>query len=202
MDPTAWNQRYAGHDLVWSAEPNRFLPPEVSALTPGRALDVACGEGRNAIWLARRGWDVVGIDFAEAAIVKARRLAADAGVDVDWVVGDVTATTPSGGFDLVIVFYLQLPPPAWAASLDRAARATGPGGTLLVVGHHVDNLEHGYGGPTSRDVLHDPGAIAAQLRPPGSMSNGPSGSSARSTPPTAAASPSTHSCGSAARTDC
>ena len=62
MDPGAWNERYSAAGLVWSAEPNRFLPPEVAGLTPGRALDVACGEGRNAIWLARQGWDVVAYD--------------------------------------------------------------------------------------------------------------------------------------------
>ena len=141
MDPTAWNERYAAADLVWSAEPNRFLPPEVAGLAPGRALDVACGEGRNAIWLARQGWDVVAVDFAEAGIAKGRRLAADAGVDVDWVVADVTTFDPPGRFDLVIVFYLQLVDAALTATLRRVAAACAPGATVLVVGHHVDNLE-------------------------------------------------------------
>ncbi len=93
MDPTAWNARYAGSELVWSAEPNRFLPQEAAGLTVGRAIDLACGEGRNAIWLARQGWEVVGVDFADAGIDKARRLASDAGVAVEWVVADVTRTT-------------------------------------------------------------------------------------------------------------
>lgn len=163
MDASAWNARYAAADLVWSAEPNRFLPPEVAGLTPGRALDVACGEGRNAIWLAAQGWDVVGVDFADAGIAKAARLAADAGVTVEWIVGDVTTTGPPGLFDLVIVFYLHLAPAQWAVVLDGVAAAVGPGGTVLVVGHHVDNLAGGYGGPTSREVLHDPLAIAERL---------------------------------------
>ena len=163
MDPTAWNERYAAADLVWSAEPNRFLPPEVAGLAPARALDVACGEGRNAIWLARQGWDVVAVDFAEAGVAKGRRLAADAGVDVDWIVADVTTFDPPGHFDLVIVFYLQLVEAALTATLQRVAAACAPGATVLVVGHHVDNLERGYGGPTSREVLHDPAVIANTL---------------------------------------
>jgi 2-polyprenyl-3-methyl-5-hydroxy-6-metoxy-1,4-benzoquinol methylase len=109
MDPTEWNRRYAGSDLVWSAEPNRFLPPEVAGLTAARAIDLACGEGRNAIWLARHGWHVVAVDFAEAAVQKAQRLASDAGVVVHLVLADVTTYEPPGTFDLVIVFYLQLP---------------------------------------------------------------------------------------------
>jgi SAM-dependent methyltransferase len=163
MDPTEWNRRYAGSDLVWSAEPNRFLPPEVAGLTAARAIDLACGEGRNAIWLARHGWHVVGVDFAEAGVQKAQRLASDAGVAVHWVVADVTTYEPPRTFDLVIVFYLQLPEEAWRAALERAAGAAAPDGTVLVVGHHVDNLEDGYGGPTSRGVLHDPELIAGRL---------------------------------------
>ena len=163
MDPTAWNARYAGSELVWSAEPNRFLPQEAAGLTVGRAIDLACGEGRNAIWLARQGWEVVGVDFADAGIDKARRLASDAGVAVEWVVADVTTYDPPGAFDLVIVFYLQLPDEQWRTVLGLAAGALAADGTVLVVGHHVDNLEHGYGGPTSRSVLHDPELIAGQL---------------------------------------
>lgn len=163
MDASAWNERYAGTDLVWSAEPNRFLPPEVADLPPGRALDLACGEGRNAIWLARQGWQVVGVDFAEAAIATARRLAADAGVDVEWVVADVTTYEPPGTFDVAIAFYLQLVDEELVATLARMASATAPGGTVIVVGHHVDNLERGYGGPSSRSVLHDPVRIAEVL---------------------------------------
>ena len=167
MDPTAWNARYAGSDLVWSAEPNRFLPEEAAGLTVGRAIDLACGEGRNAIWLARQGWEVVGVDFAKAGIDKARRLASDAGVAVEWVVADVTTYEPPGSFGLVIVFYLQLPDEQWRTALGLAAGAVAPDGTMLVVGHHVDNVEHGYGGPTSTSVLHDPELIAAQLREEG-----------------------------------
>ena len=75
MDSNVWDERYAGDDLVWSAQPNRFLVVEVETLPPGRALDLACGEGRNAVWLAERGWDVTGVDFSNVGLDKARRLA-------------------------------------------------------------------------------------------------------------------------------
>ncbi len=75
MDSEAWDERYAGTELFWTAQPNRFLVSEVSGLTPGRALDLACGEGRNAVWLARQGWDVVGVDFSQNGLDKGRMLA-------------------------------------------------------------------------------------------------------------------------------
>ena len=81
ITPDDWDRRYAEPQLVWSAEPNRFLVEELAGLPPGRALDLACGEGRNAIWLARRGWEVTGVDFSGVAIDKAGRMAAEAGVE-------------------------------------------------------------------------------------------------------------------------
>ena len=75
MKSADWNRRYEGTELVWSAQPNRFLPPEVVGLTPGRALDLACGEGRHAVWLAEQGWQAKGVDFSDVAIAKARRVA-------------------------------------------------------------------------------------------------------------------------------
>ena len=110
MDRNAWDERYAGDELVWSAQPNRFLVAEVETLPPGRALDLACGEGRNAVWLAERGWDVTGVDFSNVGLDKARRLAEARGVSAQWEVADVTEYTPAPeSFDLVIVMYLHLP---------------------------------------------------------------------------------------------
>lgn len=163
MDRTDWNERYASSDLVWSAGPNRFLPAEVVGLAPGRALDLACGEGRNALWLAEQGWEVVAVDFAEEGIAKGRRLAADRGLEVDWRVEDVTTWTPEGLFDLVIVFYLQLPPQDMRAAFSRAAGAVGPGGILLSVTHDLSNLESGHAGPSDPEVLTTPESVAAAV---------------------------------------
>lgn len=164
MDRHAWDERYAASELVWSAEPNVFLVEEVEGMPPGRALDIAAGEGRNAIWLARRGWDVTAVDFSEVALDKARRLAARAGVRVDWVLADVTTYAPEpGGYDLVIVLYLHLPAPERRVVLRSAASALAPGGTLLVVGHHARNLAEGVGGPQDPSVLYGEDDVVADL---------------------------------------
>ena len=160
MDAHDWNARYEGSELVWSAGPNAFVVDRVGDRSPGRALDVACGEGRNALWLAEQGWDVVGVDYSDVAVDKARRIAEHRGVEVDWRVGDVTdPAVVDGTFDLVLVAYLHLPPEQMAGVLAMLAGRVAPGGALLVIGHHADNLERGYGGPPDRTVLHDPDRI-------------------------------------------
>jgi 2-polyprenyl-3-methyl-5-hydroxy-6-metoxy-1,4-benzoquinol methylase len=113
-----WDERYSGDELVWTDTANQFLVAEVGGLAPGRAVDLACGEGRNAIWLAERGWSVTGVDFSPVGLTKARRLAALREVEVSWVESAVeTWAAPTDGFDLVVVCYLQLPQPNRAAAL-------------------------------------------------------------------------------------
>jgi len=165
MDRDGWDARYAAADLVWSAEPNLFLVPEVATLAPGRALDLACGEGRNAIWLASLGWDVVAVDFSGVAIDKGRRLSTARGVEgVTWVVDDVTSYVPEAGvFDLVIVLYLHLPEPSRSDIWRRAWSAVAPAGTLLVIGHDSTNLTDGYGGPQDASVLYGPDDVVGAL---------------------------------------
>jgi SAM-dependent methyltransferase len=159
-----WNDRYARKELVWTAEPNRRFASEVGGLEPGRALDLACGEGRNAVWLAERGWRVTGVDFSDVAIAKARELAASRGVDVEWVVADVLEHEPGRrAFELVAVLYLQLPPDELVPALRTAAEAVAPGGTLFVLGHDTTNLEHGHGGPKDSSVLFTPEDIMPAL---------------------------------------
>ena len=89
-----WNKRWAGERAQASTEPSAFLVAEVAALRPGRALDVACGAGRNAVWLARRGWRVTAFDFSEVALRAARELAVASGVSVEWLEEDAVAWTP------------------------------------------------------------------------------------------------------------
>ena len=150
-----WNARYAQKELVWTAEPNRRFAAEVGGLEPGRALDLACGEGRNAVWLAERGWRVTGVDFSDVALGKAAALAASRGVEVDWVVADVVEYQPEArAFDLVAMLYLQLPHDELLGAVRNAAGAVAPGGTLLVLGHDTTNLTDGYGGPKDASVLY------------------------------------------------
>jgi SAM-dependent methyltransferase len=166
MNHEAWNERYRVEGLVWGAEPNRFvaevLGPRRAA---GGALDLACGEGRNAIWLAKRGWSVTAVDFSEVAIERARRLAASEDVEVDWLCADVTSYEPAARrFALVLVSYLQVRKAALRLVLDRAATALAPGGELLMIGHALSNLTQGVGGPRDPSVLWDPEEIAEQVR--------------------------------------
>jgi 2-polyprenyl-3-methyl-5-hydroxy-6-metoxy-1,4-benzoquinol methylase len=94
MDSEDWDQRYAGRELVWTAEANRFLVQEVDGMAPGRALDLACGEGRNAVWLAERGWQVTGVDFSEVGLEKARQFADSRGVPAEWIAADLLDYRP------------------------------------------------------------------------------------------------------------
>ena len=135
MDSDVWNRRYADRELVWTSEPNRFLVAEAAALPAGRALDLACGEGRNAVWLAERGWRVTGVDFSEVGLEKARALARARGVQAEWVAADLLAYTPEPqAFELVLVFYLQVPAAERQPIVRAAAGAVAPGGLFLLVG--------------------------------------------------------------------
>lgn len=159
-----WDERYAGAEMVWSAEPNRFVVEELADLPPGRALDLGAGEGRNAIWLAEQGWRVTAVDFSPVGLAKAARLAEHRNVAVEWVEADLREYAPErDGFDLVLIAYVHLLPAEFAGVLRRAAAALAPGGTLLVVGHDIDNLAHGHGGPQDPAVLHRADAIIGQL---------------------------------------
>ncbi len=151
MDSSGWDDRYSASELVWSAGPNQFLPPLAESLPTGSALDIACGEGRNAIWLARQGWDVTGVDFSPVGIAKASQLAGD--TDVDWVVDDVVTYEPARTFDLVLIFYLHLPADDLANVFSHAIAALAPGGSLFGVGHALRNLNDGHGGPPVPEIL-------------------------------------------------
>ena len=164
MDARDWDRRYEGTELLWSARPNRFLVAEAQALPPGRALDLACGEGRNAVWLAELGWEVTGVDFSPVAIGKAGQLAEARGVEAAFEVADLLAYEPAPqAFDLVLVFYLQVAASERGPILRRAAAAVAPGGTFLLVAHDRSNLEEGYGGPREPSVLYTAGDVVADL---------------------------------------
>jgi SAM-dependent methyltransferase len=165
VDSQAWDRRYSGRQLVWTGEPNRFLVKEAAGLAPGRALDLACGEGRNAIWLAERGWQVTGVDFSSVALEKAGAFAQARGVRAEWVAADLHDYEPeTAAFGLVIAFYLQLPASERTPIVARAAGAVAPGGTFLIVGHDSENIEHGHGGPQVPAVLYTAQDIMGDLR--------------------------------------
>jgi len=170
MDSTAWNQRYADSELVWSATPNTWVEQLTQDLPPGKALDIAAGEGRNALWLAARGWQVTAVDFSTVALQRAatlakERLGRNAGALVT-LEADVEAwVPPARSFDLVLVVYLHLPRQQRSAIMGAAAEAVTPGGTLLVVGHDLENLTSGHGGPQDPLVLYRPSDIVEDIAP-------------------------------------
>lgn len=157
MDAGAWDQRYAASELVWSREPNQFVAAELADLAPGTAVDLAAGEGRNAIWLASRGWSATAVDFSQVALDKGARLADEAGIELDgtvsWVCADATTWQPDEPVDLVVVAYLQLPAEDRRRAVRGAVTMLRPGGTLLLVAHDTTNLTEGTGGPQDPDVL-------------------------------------------------
>jgi SAM-dependent methyltransferase len=138
-----WDARYSERDgAMWSGRPNGRLVAEVADLTPGRALDVGCGEGGDAIWLARGGWTVTAIDVSDVAVGRAREAAERAGAVVDWVSGDVLGTPfPAGSFDLVSLQYPALPKAAGEPAVRTLLDTVRPGGLVLAVYHDLDD-EH------------------------------------------------------------
>lgn len=162
MNSDDWDKRYREKELVWSAGPNQFLVQEVAGMQPGRALDLACGEGRNAIWLAEQGWKVVASDYSPVAIEKAKARCAELGLAVDLRVADAAAEL-AGQFDLVAIFYLHLPREENKAVLRQATARLAPGGTLLYLGHDARNIAEGIGGPQDPAILYGPDEIASLL---------------------------------------
>lgn len=161
-----WNRRYAAKELVWTANANRFLIAEVANLPPGRALDLAAGEGRNAVWLAEQGWHVCAVDFSGVAIEKGMRLAAGRNLAnrIDFEIADLRHYKPElGGFDLVALVYLQVPKVELAPIVAQAASAVAPGGVFLLVAHEPSNLVHGYGGPQDANLLYAVEEVLAAL---------------------------------------
>lgn len=170
MDKTSWNERYSGSDLVWPTSPNRWVVAQLEGHIPGDALDLGCGEGRNAMWLAEQGWAVTAVDLAENALAKARQEAAAVLAPADaerisWVQGDVlTYEMPTSAYDLVLSTYVHLPDYERREMLRNCVRALRPGGTLLVVGHDTTNLTEGVGGPQEAAILFTGADIEGDLQ--------------------------------------
>lgn len=166
MDAHDWDLRYADSGLVWSAGPNQFVESELADLSPGRAIDVAAGEGRNSIWLAERGWHVTAVDFSQAGLDKGRQIQARRGPDlrIDWVRADaVEDDLGRDRYDLAVVAYLQLSADQRRAAVRRTFDALKDGGTLFVIAHDSTNLTEGTGGPQEPAVLYTAEDVLADL---------------------------------------
>jgi SAM-dependent methyltransferase len=163
MGPTGWDDRYAeaaaAKSSVWSLEPNVWVAATVGSLDPGSAVDLGAGEGRNALWLASLGWEVAAVDFSAVGLETGASRAESLGLDIEWVTADATAWVSPSEVDLVVAAYLQLPADDLALALGNAVGYLAPGGTLAVIGHDVDNLTRGVGGPQDAAVLYTVDAL-------------------------------------------
>jgi SAM-dependent methyltransferase len=159
-----WDERHAARDPIEDHEPDATLVEVAATSQPGTALDLGCGDGRNATWLAEMGWQATGVDFSSVGLARAAARAEARGTHVDWVQADLlTWAPPEEAFDLVVLMFIHLPAAERAGVYARAAAAVAPGGTLLVVGHDISNLADGVGGPQDPDVLFTASDISAAL---------------------------------------
>ncbi len=178
-DRAGWDERYRAA-AVWKDGPNAALVHHLpvidgtaQARRPPTALDLACGQGGDAIWLATRGWDVVAVDWAGAALDRARATARDRGAAVRFVEGDVTDVAllarlaPQGGFDLVTVAFLHPDPERRAAHYAHLPALLAPGGHLLVIAHPPEHAARGLPGPPPARLLDPVSALAALHLPNG-----------------------------------
>jgi SAM-dependent methyltransferase len=162
-----WDARYAESERIWSGRPNPRLVEHVAGLTPGDALDVGAGEGADAVWLASQDWRVTALDVSEVALARVAAHAAEAGVAdrVTTLHHDLMNGAPlPGEFDLVSAQYLHPPTDRFAEIMQLLGSTVRPGGLLLVVGHHPDDLatglRSGHGHP---ELLFTPDRVVAAL---------------------------------------
>jgi SAM-dependent methyltransferase len=165
-----WNERYSSAPAIWSGRPNPQLVAEVAALPPGRALDVGCGEGADAIWLAELGWSVTAVDISTVALARAEEHARRAGDDVaariTFQEADLTSWgPPPSSFDLISSQFVHVPSDRRTALNAALAAGVAPGGVLLVVGHHPLDLDTALGRPRRADLLFTADEAVASLDP-------------------------------------
>jgi len=162
FDAAFWDRMYQHRHGAWDGEPNGFLAEQTADLAPGAALDLGCGEGADALWLASRGWRVTAVDLSGVALAHARE--ADTTQAVSWLQADMFAWEPPvEAFDLISLHYVHVPPGSRAALFGRLARAMRPGGTLLVVAHHPSDHETDLGRPAIADLYFTADEVAAML---------------------------------------
>jgi SAM-dependent methyltransferase len=156
MDPTAWIKKYDTPDYVYTKDVNKFVVEFLTDVTPGTAIDLAGGEGRNAVWLAQQGWRVENIDFAQNALDKFMALAAERGVGENCVATCASAlefTSQLAPVDLALVAYLHIYSHQFEVAMANAVACLKPGGTLLGVWHALENIQHNSHGPQNPDTL-------------------------------------------------
>jgi SAM-dependent methyltransferase len=151
VDAEAWDERYRAAERLWSAGPNEFIEDRLADRKPGVGLDLASGEGRNAVWLAGKGWDMTAVDFSSVALERG----AEQTDDVNFVEANVFSWEPEGTFDLILIAYLHVEAEPLAELVERAIGWLNPDGELFMIGHDISNLDEGVGGPQAPELLWD-----------------------------------------------
>ena len=167
-----WDDRYRSSSALWSGQPNPNLVTETLDLVAGVALDVGCGEGADAIWMAEHGWQVTAVDVSTVALERGETQALERGAEVasriTWLHADLTEWVPAAAhYDLVSAQFMHLPSEQRHALFGRLAASVAPGGSLLIVGHHPSDLQTTAKRPRSPDLLFTPDDVAAGLDGPG-----------------------------------
>jgi len=168
LDEAFWDERYRTGSAIWSGHPNPQLVAEAAVLAPGSALDVGCGEGADAIWLAEHGWRVTAADISAVALergaARARVVGAEVVQRITWLHADLTEGVPAS-YDLVSAQFMHLLPEQREPLYRRLAESVAPGGTLLVVGHHPSDLRGSVPRPPVPELFFTASEIAASLPP-------------------------------------
>ena len=159
--PEFWDGIWADIEDCGSGS-DQILAQQVERLTPGRALEIGCGTGGNAVWLAKKGWQVTAVDIPAVAIEKGKRLAAEHGVNIEFVVAEAATYQPQLAYDLITCFYIQMFPPQRANMLANMSKTLAPGGTLLFVSHDKSGPPSGWSVEDLRS-LTTPEEIVAEL---------------------------------------
>ena len=164
MDAKFWDERYGQREQLFSGNPNGVLVVEAAELRPGQALDVGCGEGGDALWLTRRGWRVTAVDISRVALERAAAAGKDVDGKVAWTRSDLAdAPLPPGSFDLVSVQYFPLLRRPDHATARKLLAAVAPGGTLLFVGHNLDDFPPEHSLDLDLHSFYQPDEIAKLL---------------------------------------
>jgi SAM-dependent methyltransferase len=161
-----WDDRYQGAEPAWCLTPHPLVLEELERLPPAsgdEALDLGAGTGRHALWLARRGWTVTAVDFSGAALAHLSAHAARESLPVRTVHADLAGYQPTGRYRLALIAYAHPELAAQEAMLAAASRTLDPGGVLVIVGHHPDNVGVGVGGPQDPALAYEPRRLTALL---------------------------------------
>jgi SAM-dependent methyltransferase len=172
MDQAFWDERYQSSSTLWSGRPNPQLVTEAADLRPGTALDVGCGEGADAIWLAEHGWRVTAVDLSvvalERAAAQALRIGAEVARRITWQHADLGSwIPPAASYDLVSAQFMHLPEDQRELIFRQLAESVAPGGTLLIVGHHPSDLQTTIPRPPFPELFYTAADVAAALSPQG-----------------------------------